>query len=252
MTTPSRRTFIHALATTTLAALASPGTIQAQTSTTTSPTPNPPAAAQTPGKRTVGIVLFDGFQCLDVFGPLEMLSMVRDRFTFVMLAEKTGPVRSGQGPVVMADRTLAEPGQIDILIVPGGMGTRREVNNPALIAALNALAVATPHVASVCTGSALLARTGLLDGKPATSNKRAYAWATSQGPSVAWVAEARWVETGKYFTSSGISAGMDMALGLIERLFDRETAEKAAQSAEYEWHSDPHRDPFAKLNGLVP
>ncbi len=252
MPKPTRRTFIHALATVTLAALANPGTIQAQTTVPSPSGPDTTTPTTAVGKRTVGMVLFEGFQCLDVFGPIEMLSMVRGQFTFVMLAEKTGPIRSSQGPVVIADRTLTDPGEIDILIVPGGMGTRREVNNPGLITTMKTLAVATPHVASVCTGSALLARTGLLDPKPATSNKRAYAWATSQGPAVAWVAEAHWVETGKYLTSSGIYAAMDMALGLIERLFDRETAEKAAQSAEYEWHSDAHPDPFAKLNGLVP
>ena len=64
-------------------------------------------------------------------------------------------------------------------------------------------------------------------------------------------AAARWVEDGKYFTSSGVSAGMDMALGLIAKLLDRATAEDIARGAEYEWNSDPDRDPFAKLNGLA-
>jgi hypothetical protein len=67
---------------------------------------------------------------------------------------------------------------------------------------------------------------------------------------VKWVATARWVEDEKYFTSSGVSAGMDMALGLIAKLFDHETAVRIAQGAEYEWHADKTWDPFAKLNGL--
>jgi transcriptional regulator GlxA family with amidase domain len=159
-------------------------------------------------------------------------------------------VRSSAGPVVIADRSLYEPGPLDVLMIPGGGGTRREVNNTALIEALKKLGTSTPHVASICTGSAVLAKTGLLDGRPATSNKRAFKWATSQGPAVKWVAAARWVEDGKFYTSSGISAGMDMALALIEKLFDRETAVRIAQGTEYEWHSDKTWDPFAKLNGL--
>jgi transcriptional regulator GlxA family with amidase domain len=105
-------------------------------------------------------------------------------------------------------------------------------------------------VATVCTGSGLLARTGALDGRAATSNKFAFKWAASQGPKVRWVASARWVEDGKFFTSSGVSAGMDMALGLIARVFGRETSLEVAQRAEYEWHEDRDWDPFAKLNGL--
>jgi len=203
------------------------------------------------GKTVIGMVLFEGFECLDVFGPIEMFGMVKEKFSIVMLAEKAGPVRSAQGPVVIADRSLADAGKIDLLIVPGGMGTRREVDNAAMLQTLKQLGEATPKVATVCTGSGLLAKTGLLNGIRATSNKRAFKWATSQGPAVKWVAQARWVEDGKFFSSSGVSAGMDMALGIIENYVDRETAEKVAVGAEYEWHSDKNLDPFAKRYGLT-
>jgi transcriptional regulator GlxA family with amidase domain len=206
--------------------------------------PSPPLA--------VGMIVFEGFELLDVFGPLEMFGMLREKVAITILAEHLGPVRSSAGPAVVAERTLAEPGRLDVLLVPGGMGTRREVTNVACLHSLRALAEVTPHVASICTGSALLARTGLLDQRRATTNKRSFRWATSQGPAVNWVAAARWVEDGKYFTSSGVSAGMDMALGLIAKLFDRVTAEGVARGAEYEWNSDRDRDPFAKLNGLAP
>jgi transcriptional regulator GlxA family with amidase domain len=213
-----------------------------------------PAPAPTPAPKpdalVVGMVVFEGFELLDVFGPLEMFGMLRDKVAITLLAENPGPVRSGAGPVVMADRALSDAGRLDVLLIPGGGGTRREVNNPALVALLKSLGESTPHVASICTGSAVLARTGLLDGRKATTNKRAYAWATGQGPLVGWVAEARWVEDGKFFTSSGVSAGMDMALGLIAQLFDHETAVRIAQGAEYAWHEDKTWDPFAKLNGL--
>jgi transcriptional regulator GlxA family with amidase domain len=105
-------------------------------------------------------------------------------------------------------------------------------------------------VATVCTGSLLLARTGLLDGRKATSNKRAFQQVKTYAPKVEWIAKARWVEDGKYFTSSGISAGMDMALALIARLCGRETSLRIASRAEYDWHEDSSWDPFAALAGL--
>jgi transcriptional regulator GlxA family with amidase domain len=214
----------------------------------------PVAAAATPlpaKRKTLGMVVFDGFQLLDVFGPLEMFGALRDRIEIVMIAERSGSMKSSAGPSVIADYSFSTAPPLDIVMIPGGMGTRREVNNPAFVSAFKAMAEVTPHVATICTGSAVLARTGLLDGVRATTNKHAYAWATSQGAKVVWVPEARWVEDGKYFTSSGISAGMDMALGLIERLYGRGTAEQIANNAEYHWNSNPDEDPYARMNGLT-
>jgi transcriptional regulator GlxA family with amidase domain len=202
-------------------------------------------------KLKVGAVLFEDFELLDVFGPLEMFGLLRDRVEIVTLAERPGAVRSAQGPRAWADAPLEGPPPVDVLLIPGGWGTRRGVGDPGLIGALKARAESASWVATVCTGTALLARTGLLDGRRATTNKLAFTWVTGQGPAVAWVPEARWVEDGKYFTSSGVSAGMDMALGLIARIFDRATALQAAVWAEYAWNDDPARDPFAKLAGLV-
>ncbi len=198
----------------------------------------------------VGIVIFEGFEQLDVFGPVEMLSMLRDRSKVVLLAERAGPVKGSKGVVVMADRSIDDPGPLDVVLVPGGMGTRREVNNEAMLVRLRELDQTTPYVGSVCTGSAVLAKAGILDGIRATTNKRAYAWATSQGPKVVWVPRARWVEDGKYITSSGVSAGMDMTLGLIAKRFDVATARECAQGAEYVWAEDATIDPFAAVNGL--
>lgn len=199
----------------------------------------------------LGMLIFDGFQLLDVFGPLEMFGDMRDQVRIVMLAERQGPIASSAGPQVMVDATIASAPKLDILMIPGGGGTRREVNNTALIDVLRSVAEATPHVASICTGAALLARTGLLDGVRATTNKRAFKWATSQGQNVRWVRQARWIEDGKYFTSSGISAGTDMALALIAKLYGPERAQEVANGAEYRWNRDSLDDPFAKLNGLI-
>lgn len=209
------------------------------------------ADTQEHGKMILGMLIFDGFQLLDVFGPLEMFGDLGNELRIVMLAERAGPIASSAGPQVMVDATVASAPKLDILMIPGGGGTRREVSNVALIDAVRSLADATPHVASICTGAAVLARTGLLDGVRATTNKRAFKWATSQGPNVRWVRRARWVEDGKYFTSSGISAGTDMALGLIAKLFGPERAQEVADGAEYRWNRDSTDDPFAKPNGLV-
>jgi putative intracellular protease/amidase len=215
------------------------------------PTPTPTAAtviytAERP--LVVGIVLFEGFEPLDVFGPIQIFGGLGRRAKIVTLAEKLAPARPRFGPAVSVDRTLTEPGPLDLLIIPGGTGTRTEVANANLIAALKRLGETTPHVASVCTGAALLAKTGLLSGHRATSNKRSFQWVAAQDRSVQWIHAARWIEDGKFATSSGVSAGIDLSLGLVARLFNRDTAVKIAQAAEYVWNDDPAKDPFATLN----
>jgi len=206
-----------------------------------------------PPPRTVGVVLFEGFQLLDVFGPCEAYGSrdLDSAFKLVMVAQQPGPVTSGQGPSAIAEYALGTAPHLDLILVPGGIGTRREVNNEALLEWLRDRADKAELVTSVCTGAALLARAGLLDGHRATTNKRAFAWVASQGPSVNWVELARWVEDGKFATSSGISAGIDMALALAARLVSPEAAERAAIRMEYEWHRDAAWDPFAKIHGLA-
>lgn len=202
-------------------------------------------------KLLLGMVVFDGFELLDAFGPLEMFGSLSEKVDILMISQQHGAVKSSAGPSVMADHTFEEIKTLDILMIPGGIGTRREINNQPFLDALKKLAEHTPHVASICTGAALLAKTGLIDGIKATTNKRAFKWATSQSDQVLWVKEARWVEDGKFFTSSGISAGTDMALALIEKLFGHDKAIEAANIAEYIWNEDSHYDPFARLNGLT-
>ncbi len=203
------------------------------------------------GKRTLGCLLFPGFELLDVFGPLEMFGMLGERFALLLVADTAGPVASAQGPAAIAAHGFDDCPPLDLLLVPGGIGTRRAVDDARLIAWLARTAAAAELTMSVCTGSGLLARAGLLDGRRATTNKRNFAWPVSQGPRVDWVREARWVDAGDVLTSSGVSAGMDMALAVIARLAGPPAAELAALNSEYEWHRDPTWDPFAKLHGLV-
>ena len=194
---------------------------------------------------TLGMVLFDGFELLDAFGPLEMFGLLKDKVRIVIVGEKFGFVKSSAGPAILIETILAENIKTDILMIPGGMGTRREVKNRPFLEEFSKLAAVSSHVASICTGAAVLARAGLLDNRNATTNKKSFEWVTTQGPNVNWVKHARWVEDGKFFTSSGVSAGTDMALALIAKIFGRETALQTATLAEYEWNSDPNHDPFA-------
>jgi transcriptional regulator GlxA family with amidase domain len=198
--------------------------------------------------RTLGVLLFPEFELLDVFGPIEAFGnlLVRERFRVLTVAAAGGPVASAQGTRAIADHGLGDCPRLDMLLVPGGMGTRRGVDDEALRTWLRTRAADAEIVMSVCTGAALLARAGLLDGLRATTNKRSFDWVASQGPRVDWVRRARWVDAGKFVTSSGVSAGIDMALAVIARTVDRETAERLATILEWTWHRDPDDDPFAR------
>jgi transcriptional regulator GlxA family with amidase domain len=119
------------------------------------------------------------------------------------------------------------------------------VENQKFLSQLRTAAIDSLLVATICTGSALLAKTGLLDELEATSNKIAFDWVREQGPSVHWIREARWTEAGRFFTSSGISAGIDMTLGLISHLYGREVSLDIARRAEYRWNENPNKDLLA-------
>lgn len=208
-------------------------------------TARPAAAADSPKTRTLGVVLYPRFELLDVYGPVEMFGNLGQRLKIVMVAAKAGPVASAQGPQVVADYGFDDCPELDLVMVPGGFGTIAELKNEALLDWLRARAEKAEIVMSVCSGSALLAKAGLLDGKRATSNKRWFQFATDQGPKVNWVKEARWVDDGNRVTSSGVSAGIDMSLAVIARLYGEDLAEKIASAAEYQWHRDAASDPFA-------
>ena len=126
------------------------------------------------------------------------------------------------------------------------------MNDHEFLSWLASFGVSAEYLLSVCTGSALLAAAGLLDGYRATSNKRSFEWVTQQGPRVEWVPEARWVEDRNRWTSSGVAAGIDMALAFIAHLSGEARADAIADGSEYERHTDAAWDPFAAKAGLVP
>jgi putative intracellular protease/amidase len=196
--------------------------------------------------RTLGAVLYPGFELLDLYGPLEMFGSLTDHIRIVTLAEKKGPVASTPGVETVATYDYGDCPPLDLILLPGGFGTISQLGNSALLDFLRKRAASAEVTMSVCSGSALLARAGLLDGRRATSNKIYFQLARSQSDKVDWVTAARWVEDWPYATSSGVSAGTDMALAVIARLFGQDVAEELAIQTEYTWHRDANSDPFAQ------
>ena len=200
-----------------------------------------------PTPRVLGAVLYENFELLDLYGPLEMFGSLGPDVRIVTIAETTGPVRSFQGPKTLAEFDLASAPKLDLILVPGGLGTIAALESAPLLDFLRERSAGADVTMSVCSGSAILAKAGILDGRRATSNKQFFDMARVQSDKAQWVEEARWVEDGNVATSSGVSAGTDMALGIIARLYGQETAQRIAELTEYQWHSDPTSDPFARF-----
>ena len=169
----------------------------------------------------------------------------------ITVAQRSDPVPSCHGQRVVIDRTLSEKNDYDLLLIPGGDSALIEGRDEELLQWLRTASEHAERVMAVCTGTILLGMSGVLDGRKATTNKIDFVDTVHLAPNVEWVKEARWVQDGKFYTSSGVSAGMDMALAVMADLFGMEMAEKLALGCEYEWHKDANRDPFAKLAGLV-
>lgn len=200
--------------------------------------------------KSVAALIFPDFETLDLFGPLELFGWLPAEFSITTVAESSGAMRCRSGQLITADRTLGECEDYDIILVPGGPGTPVESRSNAIDEWLISVSASAKTVMSVCTGAALLAKLGLLDGRRATTNKMDFQWVASFGPEVDWIGQARWVEDGRFFTSSGVSAGMDMCLAVIAHHVSREAALTVARNAEYTWHDDASWDPFAVVYDL--
>ncbi len=194
---------------------------------------------------TVGILLFPDAEPLDAFGPVEafvIAEAARARpddprpFAVRVVAQTLEPVALRGGVRVVPDVEFASCPRLDVLLVPGGPGTRSEYRNEALLRFVAARAAEVEVLASVCTGAALLGSAGVLSGLEATTNRRAFDWVVSVSPrDVRWDRARRWVDTGRIVTSAGVSAGTDMALHLVERLAGEAVAVETAARMEYRW-----------------
>nr|WP_312986044.1 DJ-1/PfpI family protein [Clostridioides sp.] len=190
----------------------------------------------------VNILLFNDFESLDAIGPVSVFGRIND-YNLQYFSIGGQNVTSKQG-IEINTKSVSEIDQTGILLIPGGQGTRDLVNDNTFISNLTLLAEKSKYCLSVCTGSALLAKTNLLNNKKATSNKLAFEWVKSNGEYVKWISDARWVVDGKFYTSSGVSAGIDMCLGFISDVFDKELAIDIANKIEYIWNSNKENDPF--------
>ena len=193
---------------------------------------------------TLTALLFDDFETLDLFGPIEMFGCLPEHYRLQFASLSGGIIRSKHGVAMQTVAVTELAYQTDIVLMVGGMGTRQQVYHKPFLQALRALVEHADWALSVCTGSALLAKAGVLDGKRATSNKLSWQWVISQSDKVDWVEQARWVVDGKFYTSSGVSAGMDMALGFIADRHDIETARQIANYTEYRWQENSDIDDF--------
>ncbi len=197
--------------------------------------------------RDIAVILFNDFETLDVFGPVEILGRLKEHFSPRFYSQDGGTVVSSQCvPVVTTPLSeCASTGHV--LFVPGGIGTRELVRDDAFIRKLAELAERAEYILTVCTGSILFSKTGLLDGRNATSNKRVFAWTGSESPKVKWIKKARWIRDGNVYTSSGVSAGMDMTLGFVADVLGYDVAKRQSVEIEYDWKEDAGWDPFSEL-----
>lgn len=191
------------------------------------------------------IFLFDDFETLDVFGPVEIIGKLDDIYEMKFFSIKGGIITSTQKTKILTD-PYTEINFSGILFIPGGSGTKNLVEDNTAIQILKKIVENSLQCITVCTGTALLAKTGLLNGIKATSNKRAFEWVKSINSEVEWIYKARWVSDNKYYTSSGVSAGMDMILGFIADKISNEKAKEIAERIEYIWNSNPDEDIFAR------
>ncbi|KAG9293489.1 hypothetical protein G9A89_009213 [Geosiphon pyriformis] len=198
----------------------------------------------------IGVLIFPGYDVLDMNGPVRMFGTLADtkNVKIHLISEKGGKVKSAQQIDSFATHSFEQvPNNLNILLIPGGQGTRTEFQNPASLNFLKAQIPKVEYILTVCTGAAMVANTGFLDGFSATTNKLAYNWVVSTGPNVKWIFKARWVKDGKFYTSAGVSAGMDMALGFITDIYGVDMARSLAVRAEYEWHENSQWDPFSDI-----
>jgi transcriptional regulator GlxA family with amidase domain len=186
---------------------------------------------------TYGLLVFDGAEELDFVGPWEVFTTSRnmrgDADTAVLVAEQLEPVRCAKGLRVLPDHTLASHPRLDVLLVPGGMGTRREVHNPAVIGWIRAVWATAAWTTSVCTGALLLHEAGPARGRRVATH-HGFEDALEARGDITVVRDARYVVDGNLVTSQGVSAGIDMALWLVGALHGRDHARRVRRYIQYD------------------
>ena len=203
-------------------------------------------------RKQTGIVVFTDVEVLDFCGPFEVFSVTRlneqkrreepSPFNVFLVAERASPVVTAGGMKVLPDYDLDDCPPLDILVVPGGWGTRKEMGNERLIGWIAQRAKEVETLASVCTGALLLGKAGLLGGRRATTHWRSLDWMEELFPTTRVERRLHFVEEDALFTSAGISAGIDMTIKIVARYFGDAVARATAKQMEYPFpESDSRR-----------
>ncbi|CZR70004.1 related to ThiJ/PfpI family protein [Phialocephala subalpina] len=223
-----------------------------------------------------GVALFPDFEAIDIFGPLDALNAVAYSYqiNLTLISTTLDPVtakpqsaamnllNSSFGESIVPTHTFDTAPELDVLLIPGGLGTRAPPPQlDPLIAFIKERFPTLKHLITVCTGAGLAARAGVLDGKYATANKKAWASTIAWGPKVRWVAQARWVQDGNVLSIIFINVNeshlnkcfrwSDITIAFIEAVYGNMTATSIANGMEYVRHLNSTDDPFAALNGLT-
>jgi len=195
----------------------------------------------------IGILIFDGAEELDFVGPWEVFTMARalsaNACEVLLVAERDSAVRCAKGMRVLPDATLAGCGALNVILVPGGQGTRREVENKGLLEWIERSSRTAKWVTSVCTGALLLTAAGPAKGKNVTTHWNFVAALRERGEAAQVLDNFRYVRDGNVVTAAGVSAGIDMALWLTGQLFDVPFARRVQRQMEY--------DPLPPYGGLT-
>ncbi|PSN66764.1 class I glutamine amidotransferase-like protein [Corynespora cassiicola Philippines] len=216
---------------------------------------------------SIGYVVFNGYAPLDLWGPLQILTTLSADYnmTLSIISKEAGPVSSSSPPhrmpngemmstdhvinsTMLATHTPETAPPLNLLMIPGGLGNRNMGNDTWIEDFARARFNSTDYVASVCTGAMSLAKAGVLDGRRATTNKRAWSEVVQHGNNVTWVPNARWTHDGKVWTSSGVAAGMDMTYALLSWMYGSEKVNSTMNLIELAPHTDEHWDPYAVVH----
>lgn len=199
----------------------------------------------------VGILIFDDVEILDVTGPFEVFAVTRlhekqrlqqsSPFKVYLISETKNQILAIGGLRLTPDVTISECPELDLLIIPGGWGTRKESKNKILLNWIGNQFTNDRLIASVCTGSSLLGKAGLLDGRGATTHWRSFDFLQESAPKARILKDVRFTLTEPIFTSAGISAGIDLALRIVSHLFGTEVGQATARHMEYPYPDSDRR-----------
>jgi transcriptional regulator GlxA family with amidase domain len=192
--------------------------------------------------RNIAIMIFDDVEVLDFCGPFEVFSVAnyfsKAAFNVYLIAPEQHTILARNGLKVIPDYDLAHAPNPDLLLIPGGWGTRPLIHNPTVISYIQQQAERVERLLSVCTGAYLLAKADLLDGLQATTHHGSFEMLAELAPTARLVRDVKYVDNGRIVLSGGISAGINMSLYVVGQLLGKEVAQKTADYMEYDWRAD--------------